>query len=514
MAKHGSFKRGTLVLSIAGFFNRVVGFAFNLYLIRLAGPEAIGLYRMVSPLYFTLLIVAGCGVPYALAKLVSEYAAQGDIRTPQRLLRLSFTLVLSVSVTISVLFLLASHRLATVLYQDPRVHLVIICLAPGLAIVALASIYRGYFQARQAMGIVAGAQIIEQLAHAGITILLITTLLGSSTSQIAAGMAVGMLAGELLGLLLLAGIFRCTGDRTPLGKATAPPSGTIPLLKRVMSLAGPVTAARLVAAGSSTVNLILIPARLRVGGLSLSAATADFGALTGIALPLIFFPNVVNLALATNLVPALSGEHARGDHPALRRRSALSLEMTYLLGLPVAICLILLAGPVAQVVYDYPAAEPLIAITAVGAVFAYLRQTSLGILHGLGRPGLAMVNYIIGVTADTALVWFLVARPEFGIKGAALASVANFTVGGLLNLCVVRRLLGPGSLPAPQRWGRPLPAAALLAGTVHFAHPLLVAHGLPAWAAIPVAAGGGLILYLGALVLQGILRPQEFWDRK
>ena len=74
----------------------------------------------------------------------------------------------------------------------------------------------------------------------------------------------------------------------------------------VLKLAWPVAVGKLISSASLTFNLLLIPARLQVSGLTVSQATEQFGLLMGVAIPLVFLPNIISFSLSRNLVPSIS----------------------------------------------------------------------------------------------------------------------------------------------------------------------------------------------------------------
>ncbi|MGQ9511926.1 oligosaccharide flippase family protein [Thermodesulfitimonas sp.] len=63
-----SLLAGTLVLTGASLVNRVLGFVYQVFLIRLIRTEGIGLFTMIYPLYVLALVIASLGIPVAIAK--------------------------------------------------------------------------------------------------------------------------------------------------------------------------------------------------------------------------------------------------------------------------------------------------------------------------------------------------------------------------------------------------------------------------------------------------------------
>jgi len=506
--RSATFLQGTVILATAGFLNRFIGFFYNLYLIRWVGPEPIGIYRMVTPVYFTLLLVATAGIPYAISKLVSERVALGKPREALRTVKIAVAILTVLSSAVSTAFYLLAPLLSNYIFSDPRTYWVVIFLVPCIFVVSLAAILRGFFQGLQQMEALAVSSFLEQVTHAVSTLALALYLAPRGPGYVAAGIAVGMVLGELVGLVTLSALFlQCRKtlleEKTgrPLGRPE-PPSTTI---KRMFDLSLPVTAGRIAASLSTTFNITLIPARLRASGLSTAEATTQFGQLTGIALPLIFLPNIINVAMAINLVPDISAALARRDLRSVRLRTQKALTVTYLLGLPVVATFLVLARQICEVAYNYPEAGTLVAIMAPAAVLAYLRQTTSGILQGLGKPSIPVRNYILALCADTSVVFFLAAVPGFGIRGAAVASLVNFLVGGGLNLYGVFKEVG-FTVNIANHLVKPFAAALVCALTIKQVYHTLLPLG-----SLPVAtfgsAAAGLVAYAAIILVTGAARP-------
>jgi stage V sporulation protein B len=84
-----SFVRGTIILTIAAFITRILGFINGIILSRLLGAEGIGLLMMAHPLIPLVITLTELGLPVAISKLVSEADAQGNSLKVKRILIVS-----------------------------------------------------------------------------------------------------------------------------------------------------------------------------------------------------------------------------------------------------------------------------------------------------------------------------------------------------------------------------------------------------------------------------------------
>lgn len=89
--------QGAFILLIAGLINRFLGFGYQIAIIRLIGPEGVGLFNIVFPVYIMMLVLASAGIPLAIAKLVAEEVANNNIPGAYRIFKLSLFILLITS---------------------------------------------------------------------------------------------------------------------------------------------------------------------------------------------------------------------------------------------------------------------------------------------------------------------------------------------------------------------------------------------------------------------------------
>ncbi|MEG1345764.1 MAG: polysaccharide biosynthesis C-terminal domain-containing protein, partial [Acidaminococcaceae bacterium] len=99
--------------------------------------------------------------------------------------------------------------------------------------------------------------------------------------------------------------------------------------------------------------------------------------------------------------------------------------------------LFLLAEKIAAMIYNAPLAAPAIQTMSMAIFLLGLHQVSTGILQGLGKTTIPVVNMLAAGAAKVGLNWYLTAIPWLGIKGAAWATVADIGLAAVLNLIFI-----------------------------------------------------------------------------
>ncbi|MBX6350221.1 MAG: oligosaccharide flippase family protein [Clostridia bacterium] len=414
--------------------NRLLGFAYRVGLARAVGAEGLGLVQRAFPVYLAFLTVATLGLATGTAKLVADRLAQGDRAGAERVRETATWLVLPPVLLATAALLAFASPLSRALFGDARVAGPLLALAPALAASGLSTVLRGYFQGRERMTPIASGQVAEQAAR----VLCVYLLLGPVRPQDEAWLptlaALCTTVGEWVGLGALAASFRRGRGRGLASPAAAPrPGETRVLAADLLGLSWPVALAHLVGSLNATIDAWLIPARLMASGLSVAAATAAFGQLVGMALPVVFLATVVVHPLANTLVPEIAEAAALGRRRALRRRAALALAATLAVGLLTSAALALFPAALGRALYGAPEIAPLLRVLAFAAPLMYLHQTGASILSGLGRTFDAMAIGLVATSLRVALLWLLAGLPGLGLPGAAAAIGAAHVAAGLLT---------------------------------------------------------------------------------
>ena len=71
------FVKGTLLLTGAGLFCRVLGFFYRIYMSRTIGAEGLGLYNMIHPLFSIAFAVCAGSIQTALSQYIAANQEKG-----------------------------------------------------------------------------------------------------------------------------------------------------------------------------------------------------------------------------------------------------------------------------------------------------------------------------------------------------------------------------------------------------------------------------------------------------
>ena len=196
------------ILLICNFISRCLGFVYKIVLVRLLGPEGIGITELVSPVYSLALVAASLGVPMAMSRLLAMELGRRRFGNLRRIQQCSLALLFALGSLVTLLAALGAPLLLARYSQEARTLSYFQALTPAILIVTICSGFRAYFQATKQIGVIGLSQNIEQLVRVLAGAGLVTLLLPLGLAQALLGVAAATVLGELCGLLYIWGQYR------------------------------------------------------------------------------------------------------------------------------------------------------------------------------------------------------------------------------------------------------------------------------------------------------------------
>jgi len=435
------FLKGTFILLLAGLVTRILGFINRIVIARFIGEEGVGLYMMAFPTLILVVTITQLGLPVAISKNIAEAEAKGDFAKIKKILVVSLATTISLSIIFTPALLLLAPYLSKTLFTDPRTHLPLLAIAPIVPVVAVSSVLRGYFQGRQNMKPSAISQVIEQLARITLIAILTKTFLPYGIEYAAAGAMVASVIGELVSLAYLIATFKLKKkfrlrknffQYVHSGKST---------FNELMGIALPTTGSRLIGSVSWFFEPIVVAHSLALAGVAAVAATKQYGALTGFAMPLLMLPSFITYSLSTSLVPAISEANSIKNGKVIEHLLQQSLRFSLLTGGLSVVILYVLAEPLMSLMYGTSNGAYFLKLMAPFFLFYYFQGPLQAVLQALDLARAAMVNSLIGNIAKITVIFLLASQPAFGINGAALGIVTGIVLVTMLHFATMLKAI-------------------------------------------------------------------------
>ena len=197
---------------------------------------------------------------------------------------------------------------------------------------------------------------------------------------------------------------------------------------------------------------------------------------------LINMPGVLTMALAMSLVPAISSRMARRDFAGVRDASRMGLKLALIIGVPCAVGLFVLAEPILRMLYhkltdaEIALAVDLMHTASVGVIFLSMVQSMTGVIQGLGKQMVPVVNLFIGFVLKVITLIVLMRIPSVNIQGAAISTVLCYAFAGVADTIYMMRRTKM-KLHAFDLFGKPLLASLAMGGVVYLIYDFIAKSG-------------------------------------
>lgn len=435
-----SFLSGALILMLAGLVVRILGFVYRIYLSNLIGAEGMGLFGLISPVYSLIILTLTSGISIAVSKLVAEEKAKNHDINLLRITRCGLAIVLTTGIAVSVFIYIELNFITKSILNDARTYLSMLILIPTIPVIAASSAIKGYFYGTQDVVPTAVSQIVEQIVRIGLVMLTASYFLKFGLEYACALATAGMAIGEISNLVVVYVVYLF---KRKIWAKKLPSSGLMrkrKIIKNIIFISVPVSLNRFIVSVLSAVEYVLIPQMLVLGGMPYKDSISVYGKLTGMAMPLVFFPSLVTSSLATTLVPAISEAVSLKKYKWANYRISKSIQITLILGFIFTSIFVSFPNEISDIMYKKQNVGPYLYSLSFTSIFLYLQQTLTGVLNGLGKQAIMLRNFVLASLIRISSVYFLV--PYYGIDVYIIGIGVSMAFNCITNIYSIIKITG------------------------------------------------------------------------
>ena len=331
------------------------------------------------PVYTLAWSISCAGFTTTISKLVAQERAKNQFGNIKQILRQCITITALIGLFLNITLCFGSKKIAHIFFSDMRLVLSLKILSFSFLFMAVGSCIRGYFFGLQKSFVPAVSQIIEQIIHVCVVYFLISKV-DSKLEHMCAVAVTGMTLGELISFLYVYLAYKNFSRRQKINRPSLSffSSGSL-----IFSMAIPLTANKVIASLLTAIENILIPKRLLLNKFSKENAISLYGQVTGMAMPLIYFPSVFLISLAISLVPEISRAYAKKNKTKIDYTVSKTILLTSVIGMGAGIFFILFSKEVGFFIYHQNISR-ILCFLGFMCPFIYLQIVLSGILNGLG----------------------------------------------------------------------------------------------------------------------------------
>jgi O-antigen/teichoic acid export membrane protein len=418
----GSISRHSSVFLAGTIFTAAAGYLFKIYLARVLGANALGIYTLGMTIVGFLGIFNALGLPKSAVRFVATYSSTGRPDMLRAFLGRSLALLLGCNLLLGISVLLIGPWVAVHFYHTP-----------------LLTNYMGLFAVLMILGVLnafVGEVLVGYKAVAQRTV--ITSFISSPAVMIATlafiamGLGLGgyILAQVVAGTVVLILLATTAWKLTPRA-ARASSIGFPPLEKDVVSFSTAVFSLGLIGFALSTADKVLIGFYLNprsVGMYAMASSVVTFVPILLQSVNQIFSPTIADL-------------YTRQQNELLGRLFQTLTRWICGLTLPLAMVIMLFAPALMRMFgREFEAAWPILIIGTIGQlVNCGVGSAGTLLLMSGNQRSLLKTQTVMALVMVILSVLFI---PRWGITGAAVAAAVTLTISNFWYLREVRDKMG------------------------------------------------------------------------
>lgn len=411
--------KGTIILTMAGFITRVIGFLYKIFLSNAMGAEWLGIYQLIFPVYGIAFTIYATGIQTAISRLIAAEIGKRNRKNIKKILGLGILLSSSLALVLSVLLYKFSDIVALRFLLEPRSASPLKILALVFPFCGITSSINGYYYGLKKAGVPASTQLLEQIIRV-IVVYIVALTVGNGNLKVTCEMAVlGLVIGEIASSLYnFFSLFITKSPKNLLYTLPDPyskPLSKAHILKNILSLSIPLSTNRLLINILHSVEAVLIPTMLRRSGLSTGDSLSTYGTLVGMSIPFIMFPTAIINSLAVLLLPTVSEAQAMNNEDLIGKTTSVSIKYSIIIGIFSTGIFILFGKNLGTSIFHSDEAGNYLIILAWLCPLIYLTTTLGSIINGLGKTHITFINSIVGTLAKILVIIALI--PRKGING-------------------------------------------------------------------------------------------------
>lgn len=435
----GLFMVNGITMTAVSLLMRSVAMAFNAYVARQAGAEAVGLYSLLSGVYGFALTLALSGINLSVTRLVTEKLAVNDTGGAVKVVKKALALALAFGCSASGLLFILTDHIASSWLHDLRIITPLKILCATLPAVSLSSVMNGYFTAVRRVYKNALSQSLEMAVKITVTVILFSYTKDRSPAAACAILALGGVTAEILALIFNTVAYCLDRKRHIVSESSLPSLG---IGKRILEISIPVALTSYIRSALVSLEHSLIPKGLLKHGLDSASALSAYGTLGSMALAVINFPYALIGSFSALIIPEFTESRTRKEIRHLRYLAFRIYQASAVFSFLMMGIFFEFSDEIGILLYNSPLAGEYIRALSFLVPIMYTDTATDSILKGMGEQLYSMRVNIADAVISVVLVSILV--PLWGIYGYIAAIYvaeiinASFSVLRAIKVCRAR----------------------------------------------------------------------------
>lgn len=419
---------------VSSLFLQIIRLVFNIYISNRVSAEVLGVFQLIMIIYYFGITIASSGINISCLRVVSEEYALGNNYGVKQSSKTCIEIAILLSFFASFVFYINADTIVkTFLHSKVSTNIIkLICYA--LPLISVSSAITGYFVAVRRIYKSVIGDFIEQISKIIAIIILFKINSNSFTVEnICFLLILGDLISEIISFIYdiciyffdLKKYFSCTN-------ACFNPT----FIQRIFRILFPIAITSSIKSGMSSFKQFIIPSSIEKSGKNYTEALSEYGIITGMAMPIIFFPSSFLIAIAGLLIPEFSRYYVKKDFKKIKIYTDKLLIGSFLFSLVLTLFFFIFGNKLGEIIYHNKNVGIYIKLFSILIPFMYVDIIIDNILKGLDAQAEVMAINIIDLIISSTFIFFFV--PLLGINGY----IISIFISEVLNLALsLKKLL-------------------------------------------------------------------------
>ena len=435
-----TFYRDTFVLTLSNLAMGVLRFMFSIILSRQLGPEGVGLYGLIMPIYDLFCCLVCGGIIAAISKETSAYLGTRRYEDLHKTVNASLVFIVLWSIFIAGTMFILTPLICNYIIKDPRAIKSLWIASPAIIFIAISCVYKGYFYG---VSEVIKPSVIDILEKAVRMVLLVGIIYHFSLKTIENTVAATYFSftiGEVISFIFLYIFYRRSNKKIPYTNSVRT-DNSFQLLFNILIIAVPLAINGFLTTALQSVSTLLVPRRLLIAGFDYIGALEIIGKFNGMALAIVYFPLVIVNSLSTVIIPDISKKISQKDFSNINSRVNEVIKICFMLGVSTIIICFVCPNSLGEILFDRNDLGSYIKIASLAAPFMYCHYCTYSILNGIGKQKVILISSIATALIELVLIFILISIPSINIYGYGISLIATSIIGLLINLYYIGQVI-------------------------------------------------------------------------
>ena len=427
MKKSQTFLVNSIILIFTSLITKVISSLFDIYVANKIGSETLGVFGLISSIYFFGITVASSGINLSTTKVISEELEKDSNTDTKYILKASvFFSFITGALSFIILSLFAPYITKEILFSKVS-NLIIYVLALSLPFIALSLSLSSYFLAKRNVLSSSINQIATQFVRI-IVVFITLNIFAKDINSAVLCLVLGTTISEIASLIFHYLVYLKESNCLVSVSLTKPKN----IHLRMLKIAVPIAITSYIRAGLNSIKHILIPLRLKLTGMSYELALQNYGIITGMAMPIMMFGSVIVYSFSSLLVPEFSRYSVSDKKQEMGKDIHKLFKITLYFSIGLTGILMFFGNEIGYLIYSNLEAGHYIKLIAPLISLIYLDNVIDNILKGLGKQVSVMICNIFDMVISISFIYFLL--PNFGAIGYIIVMYISETLNYIISV--------------------------------------------------------------------------------